>query len=176
MWPGGMWGEAAGGGGGPPTMTASAAQPVSSASAPRRAPMDAPPVRFLIWNFLLTAAVNSKAPGKRRTATPRAPPTGKGSLPDRIQLQAAVLLLTPSTCKGWELSSRKILLLSTPLVPWLSPSLTAPAPPLLNPSIAGPAEKDQAEKSQHFVPNSRELRSVGRVNSQHLAPLRCESR
>jgi len=63
---------AGGGGGGPTTLTPSAAQPVSSASAIalRMAPVDAPPVRFLIGVFLLTALANTKALGAHRRPFP----------------------------------------------------------------------------------------------------------
>ncbi len=86
MWPGGICGAAAAdGGGGGPTMPSSAAQPVSSASAIalRMAPVDAPPVRFLIGVFLLTAPVNNKALECRRPGNIQGLATG-GSIPHGV--------------------------------------------------------------------------------------------
>ncbi len=74
-------------------MTPSAAQPETTASAirSRMATVIALPVRFLTSVYLLTAAVNSKAPGARQPARPRALPTGRGEPADLIQLVTAVL-------------------------------------------------------------------------------------
>ena len=58
----------------------------------------------------------------------------------------------------------------TPLAPAPSTGRIGAASPLLIPSVAGAPEGDRPGKSQHFVPDYRELGDVSGLDSHHLAP------